>query len=187
MIHRFTYAQAKRKGIPTKLYRRQSRLASLTTRLFQLLKQNVTDLQEIDSDIEELTNLVLNEVPHSFLPHMNRTIDSINKDVDCYYLTRFTKQQLKLLYLHLRIPKKFTAYNSHHFDGEFVLILSLTYLASAENMKSLTYKFGGNHDFWGIVFKEFIDHLYCTFYHKISGDSMRNYPKKISRICRFNF
>ena len=45
-------------------------------------------------------------------------------------------------------------------------------------MKSLVYKFGGNHDFWGGAFKEFIDHIYYTFYHKISGDSMRNYTKK---------
>ena len=58
------------------------------------------------------------------------------------------------------------------------MILSLTYLASAENLKSLTYKFGGNHDFWGLVFKEFIEHVYSTFYNKITGDSLNFYSEK---------
>ena len=178
MLYQLMYSQAKKKHIPFKIYCRRSHLTVIARRLFQFLKLNITDLQQLDQELEEITNLVLNEVPHSFLPKMNRTIDSINKDVDCYCLTRFTKKQLQLLHRHLRIPNKFTVYNTHHFEGEFVLILSLTYLASAENMKTLTYKFGGNHDFWGMVFKEFVDHLYYTFYHKISGDSMRAITKK---------
>ena len=48
--------------------------------------------------------------------------------------------------------------------------MSLTYLASTENFKSLTYKFGGNHEFLGFVFKAFVQHMYNTFYHKISGN-----------------
>ena len=125
-----------------------------------------------------MTHLVLHEVPHSILHPMNRTIDSINKDVDAYHLTRFNKKQLQLLFIHLRIPPRFTVHETHHFSGEFALILSLTYLASAENLKSLTYKFGGNHDFWGLVFKEFIEHVYSTFYNKITGDSLNFYSEK---------
>jgi hypothetical protein len=136
---------------------------------------NITDLHQIDQEIDNLTNLFLDEIPRSITSPLNRTIDAINKDVDCYYLTRFNKEQLKLLFVHLRIPPHFTVHKTHYFQGEFIFLLSLTYLASAENLKSLAYKFGGNHDFWGGAFKEFIDHVYSTFYHKISGDSMRMY------------
>jgi hypothetical protein len=178
MVWQLLYVQSRRKGIPFKVYCQQSPLSAVVCRLFQFLKLNITDLLQIDQEIENLTNLFLDEVPHSISPPVNRTIVAINKDSDCYYLTRFNKQQLQLLFIHLRIPPRFTVHKTHHFDGEFILLLSLTYLASAENMKSLAYKFGGNHDFWGGAFKEFIDHIYYTFYHKISGDSLRIYSKK---------
>ena len=59
-----------------------------------------------------------------------------------------------------------------------MLLLSLAYLSSGENLKTLSYKFGGNHDFWGLAFKAFIEHIYSLFYHKISGDSLRFYSEK---------
>ena len=111
------------------------------------------------------------------LPPVNRTIEAINRDVDCYYLTRFNKQQLELLFIHLCLPTRFTVHKSHYFDSQFILLLSLTYHAFAGNMKSLAYKFSGNHNFWGLAFKEFIQHIYLTFYHKISSDSMRMHSK----------
>ena len=178
MIYQMLHYQSKLKNIPFDIYRKQSPLAAVACKLFQFLKLNITDLHQIDQEIDNLTHLFLDELPRSIIPPSNRTIEAINKDVDCYYLTRFNKEQLKLLFVHLRIPPRFTVHKTHHFKGEFILLLSLTYLASAEDMKSLVYKFGGNHDFWGGAFKEFIDHIYYTFYHKISGDSMRNYTKK---------
>ena len=178
LIHRNLKMKAKQKQIPFKEYCEKKPLARNARRLFRIFRSNIENIQAIERQIFNLSNLVLDYVPHSMFEPMNRTIESINKDVEAYHLTRFNKEQLQLLFVHLRLPSKFTVHNTHHFSSEFVLILSLTYLASAENLKSLTYKFGGNHDFWGLVFKEFIEHLYSTFYHKISGDSLRFFPKK---------
>ena len=104
MIYQMLYTQSCRKVIPFKVYCKLSPLTAVVCRLFQFLKLNITDLLQIDQEIDNLTNLFLEEVPHSILPPANQTIEAINKDVDCYYITRFNKQKLKLLFDHLHIP-----------------------------------------------------------------------------------
>ena len=34
---------------------------------------------------------------------------------------------------------------------------------------------GGDSTVWGYIFAAVIDHLYSTFYHKITGDSLRQW------------
>jgi hypothetical protein len=178
LIHRNLKMKALQKQISMKEYCKNKPIARSAHRLFCIFRSNIVDIQEIERQIFDLSNLVVDYIPHTIFEPMNRTIESLNKNVEAYHLTRFNKEQLQLLFVHLHLPSRFTVHKTHHFCSEFVLILSLTYLASAENLKSLTYKFGGNHDFWGLVFKEFIEHIYSTFYHKISGDSLRLLPKK---------
>ena len=56
--------------------------------------------------------------------------------------------------------------------GEFVCMFSLTRLAKGESYNDLHLKFGSNRDFMGSFFFVFVRHIYCHFFHKISGRSM---------------
>ena len=91
---------------------------------------------------------------------------------DAYELTRFAKEQLGKLLLHLRIPGRIVVKGGHVFTGEETLIVCLTKIAHAEPWTMLIKnKFGGNPDFWCYAFKWLMKYIYETFYHKFTGDS----------------
>ena len=67
-------------------------------------------------------------------PPKNRTIDSMT-DSDAYLFTRFTKEELHKLFVHLRLPLGMVNVMGHkpnqyrHFTSEEIFLLSLTKLA----------------------------------------------------------
>ena len=174
LLYHQIYFESKLKGISFDDYRKESPLTPIACNFFELLKNNINDLEIVDEEVSKLTSLIFPYRPYSLMEKMNRTIDSLKDDTEAYYLTRFNKEQLHSLFNHFRLPSFFTVHNTHHFSGEFVLLLSLAYLSSGENLKKLSYKFGGNE----LAFKAFIEHVYSLFYHKISGDSLRFYSEK---------
>jgi hypothetical protein len=104
----------------------------------------------------------------------NRRIDDLSPD-EAYRWTRFTKAQLYLLLLHLRIPEWLpSTTNRYRFTGEEVLLVSLTRIDTGEAFYDfIPSKFGGGPAAkWSKAFKWFIDHTFNTFYHKITGNSM---------------
>lgn len=110
-------------------------------------------------------------------PPINRTINSMSES-DCLLWTRFTKPQLRKLFVHLRIPEgrinvlSFRPNNFRWFTGEEILIISLTKLATGEAWFRMTSKFGGNPDFFCYALAWFVDHVFDLLYNKISGKSM---------------
>ena len=110
-------------------------------------------------------------IPYVLSPQRNRTIEELN-DVDAREWTRFTKEQLRLLLLHLRIPLQVKV-KECHYTGEEMMIISLTKIATGCTYNDLfKNKFGHNPDVGGYMLTWFIDHVFETFYNKISGDSM---------------
>jgi hypothetical protein len=103
----------------------------------------------------------------------NRRIDDLSED-EAYRWTRFTKAQLHLLYLHLRIPEWLPSTASRYiFTGEEVLLVALTRIATGDAFYDfIPSKFGGDGAKWSDAFKWFINHIFLTFYHKITGNSM---------------
>jgi hypothetical protein len=103
----------------------------------------------------------------------NRRIDELSPE-EAYRWTRFTKEQLHRLLLHLRMPERLPAVAGQYiFTGEEVLLVCLTRIATGNNFYDfIPCKFGGSAAKWSIAFKWFIDHLFLTFYHKITGNSM---------------
>jgi hypothetical protein len=78
---------------------------------------------ELDVLVEQdnsLLNLRYGQLyPLEQLPPKNRSIDEIS-DEFAYTFTRFTKEQLRILFLHLRIPQVISIPNRHRFTGEEV-------------------------------------------------------------------
>ena len=91
---------------------------------------------------------------------------------NAYQFTRFTKDQLRLLLIHLRIPDRIVVKGGHVFTGEETLIVSLTKIAHAEPWTiMIKNKFGGDPNFWCYAFRWLMKYIYDTFYHKFTGDS----------------
>ena len=86
------------------------------------------------------------------------------------------KSNFVKLYLHLRIPNTIRLKTRHVFTGEEALIIFLTRVGGAfSTWKSMELFFGGNPNKWGYLFAMMVDHLYSTFYHKITGDPLRQW------------
>jgi len=89
---------------------------------------------ELDILIQEddaLLNLRQRDIiPYANRPPINRTIDSLSES-DALEFTRFKKNQLQLLLLHLRLPNiVIIGPCRYKFTGEELLIVYLTYIAS---------------------------------------------------------
>ena len=100
-------------------------------------------------------------------------------------MTGFTVAQLHALFLHLRIPNSFVVRRRHTFNGEESLLHYLywnrkggTKLEMSRNM------FGGDSRRFTYSIRYISDHLYKTFYHKVSGDSMRMWVPHIESFRR---
>ena len=83
--------QAKQKQIPYNEHCKTSTLARKGRKLFLIFKSNIEEIQTIDNKIFNMSNLVLDYVPHSIFEPMNHTIESLNKDVEAYHLHRFSE------------------------------------------------------------------------------------------------
>lgn len=77
-------------------------------------------------------------------PPKNRCIDDLSPD-EAYRWTRFTKEQLHLLLLHLRIPEWLPAVTGRYIiTGEEVLLVALTRIATGDAFYDfIPSKFGG--------------------------------------------
>ena len=89
-------------------------------------------------------------------------------------MTGFSKAQLEKLLVHLRIPNEMTYSRYYSFSGEEALIhyLYWNYMAGTK-LQMANNQFGGDPRRFTYSIRLISRHLYKTFYHKISGDSMR--------------
>jgi hypothetical protein len=121
------------------------------------------------------------EIPIFNFPPRNRAIDDLSEE-NAYAWTRFRKHQLRLLMVHLRIPNTVVIGPRHRyrFSGEEILIICLSRLATGDPWTRLIPShFGGDPRRWSVAFCWFIDHLFVSFYHKISGQSIEGWIDQI--------
>jgi hypothetical protein len=112
--------------------------------------------------------------PHVFTQRKNRSINEVSVS-NCYLWTCFTRQQLYILLLHLRIPavvRPPVSGGRRSFSGEEVLIISMTKISLGLSFITMESFFGGNPREYSSVFHWFVNHIFCSFYNKISGSSL---------------
>ena len=141
---------------------------------------------EIDSLIEEETNLLFLRqhqlLPLENTPPRNRSIDEISEE-KARELTRFTKEQLRILLQHWRIPEVVNCGPRYQSTGEEVLIICLAKIATGDPWTRLIDGFfGGCPRRWSYAFRWFINHLFTLFYHKISGRSMEMWLPQLNNF-----
>jgi hypothetical protein len=114
----------------------------------------------------------------------NNSIDYL-EDHDADSFTGFNKEQLRRLFIAWRVPDHFIdPGNGSRFTGQEAMIYYLTNLRQGEPYTTMTQKFGGDPRWFTKTIRLMVDHLYYTFYHKITGDSMRQWPPRIEAFRR---
>lgn len=119
-----------------------------------------------------------------FYPPRYRTLADISRS-DCYSWFGMSPHNLRTMYRHWRVPNRFRSASRHTFSGEECFIITLYYMIKGIPFTSMARNtFGGDPRRFSDMFGLMIDHLYITFYHKISGDSMRQWMPRYLDRCR---
>lgn len=133
-----------------------------------------------------LANLEIPPEESRFSPKSYRSIDDFESDFQAERLTRFNIESLKRLMYYWRIPEEFRIEGRRHvFKGEECMIILLNYLAKGRSYVDMTEDtFGGDPRNLTHIVRCIVEHLHQTFYHKISGDSMRmwTHPETIRQF-----
>lgn len=125
----------------------------------------------------------------SIRPVRYRTIASLD-DSSAVYLTGFHVGQLQKMLLHLRFPEfMFPPTRRCRYTGEEVLLTFLYWLRKGStfiDMAALV--FGGDARDFSHMMRLAVNHLYSTFYHKISGRSLSMWIDYLNdfRLAIFN-
>ena len=123
---------------------------------------------------------------HRFHPRHNRTIAELSRhDVDIFFGR--TPHDLRRLYNHWRIPDRMRAPRSRHtYEGEECFLIFLYHLERGIPFTTMAGEraFGGDPRDMSKMFAAMVDHLYETFYHKISGTSLEQWLPHRLRDCR---
>ena len=103
---------------------------------------------------------------------MRRTIAELEQN-EARVMTGFTKDQLQRLLRCWRVPREFHMEGRYTFEAEECMLLYLTDIRKGEPYTELAKKtFGGDPREFTYMVRAFTNHLYETFYHRISGNSM---------------
>lgn len=105
-------------------------------------------------------------------PPVHRTLDDISRS-ECRNMTGFSKQQVASLQRHWRLPDRFS-HRRQHFTAQECLLVFLYHIRHTCTYVDMAGSgvFGGDPREFSPMMKAVTIHLYNTFYHKISGDSM---------------
>jgi hypothetical protein len=131
---------------------------------------------------EDLTVFVRRR--HRFTPPKNRRIMDLRHQ-DCYTWFGQYPHNLSRLYLRLRVPQTFVLMTRKIYDGEECFLVYLYHLTKGTPFTEMArFIFGGDPRRLSEMNNLFINHLYFTFYNKISGDSMSQWIPRKLHICR---
>uniref|UniRef100_A0A7S2PXA2 DDE Tnp4 domain-containing protein n=1 Tax=Skeletonema marinoi TaxID=267567 RepID=A0A7S2PXA2_9STRA len=132
--------------------------------------------------VEDLT--FFSRRPHRFPDECYRTIESISSH-QCYSWFGVDQHQLQALYRHWRIPQHFRARSSRHrFEGEACFIIFMYHMIKGSPFTEMSLIFGGDPRKMSPMFEAMVNHMYETFYHKISGTSMNQWIPQHLDLCR---
>ena len=122
--------------------------------------------------------------PVRFQEIRNRTIDELNEE-DCYNWYGLSRYQMRLLHLHWRIPPTFRDSSRHVYDGEACFLITLYHMVKGTPFTDMARsKFGGDPRYMTNMFNLTIEHLYFTFYNKISGTSLSQWLPTHTNLFR---
>ena len=118
--------------------------------------------------------------PNRFTEHFNTNINDLT-DVIAREMTGLSLEQLRRLYVQLRIPDILHYQRRYTFGGEecFLHYLVFNRIGETKLRMSSNY-FGGDPRRFTYSIRIMNQHLYYTFYNKISGDSMRMWVPHIN-------
>ena len=122
---------------------------------------------------------------HRFTPCRSRRIDDVLHQ-DCYTWFGYYPHNLSRLYLHLRVPETFVVTATGKiYMGEECFLVYLYHLTKGTPFTEMArFIFGGDPRRLSEMNRLFINHLYFTFYNKISGDSMSHWIPRSLHACR---
>ena len=116
-------------------------------------------------------------------PIISRTRISMLGHSEAMQLTGFSFHQLQLLFKHLRIPEILRERDRYKFRGEEAFMHYMVYNRLGETKLRMSQNyFGGDPRRFTYSIRLISKHIYTTFYHKISGDSMRMWANKIPQF-----
>ena len=119
-----------------------------------------------------------------FQPIRHRTIDDIDAE-DCYSFFGLTRHELRRLFVHWRIPATFQDSSHHVFRGEECFLITLYHMVKGVPFTAMArHTFGGDPRRMSDMFRLTINHLYFTFYNKISGTSLEQWIPRHVHLCR---
>jgi hypothetical protein len=117
-------------------------------------------------------------------PAQKRTIDELVDNNESEGLFGFKIHELRCLKLHWRIPVDFSV-SGHVFGGEEAMLIYLHYIRTGTPFTRMSqFTFGGDPRKFTLYVRAITDHLYCNFYHKMSGDSMRQWAPLVPEFRR---
>ena len=123
-------------------------------------------------------------VINRFLPPRYRTIDEISRG-DCDIWFGISPFDLRRLFIACRVPEQFVRASSRHvFGGEECFIIMMYHLIKGVPFTAMARLFGGDPRYFSWMFDMMVDHLYNTFYHKISGTSLSQWFPRYVHTCR---
>ena len=122
---------------------------------------------------------------HRFKPHRWRRISEISRD-NCYRWFGVYHQDLTKLYSSWRIPNEMRAPRSRHvYIGEECFIIYLFHLMQGIPFTTMARMyFGGDPRRMSEMFEVMVNHIYFTFYNKISGTSLDQWLPSHLDTCR---
>ena len=131
---------------------------------------------------EDLTVFVRRR--HLFPPLRFRRIEDVLHQ-DCYTWLGHYPHSLRRLYLHLRVPKTFIVTTGRIHEGEECFMVYLYHLTKGTPFTEMArFVFGGDPRRLSEMNDLLINHLYFTFYNKISGDRMSQWIPCSLHACR---
>jgi hypothetical protein len=117
-------------------------------------------------------------------PSQRRRIADMMDDNESEGLFGFKIHELSRLNLHWRIPIEFTE-SGHVFTGEEAMLVYLHYIRTGTPFTRMAqFTFGGDPRKFTLYVRAITDHLYSNFYHKMSGDSMRQWVSQVPEFRR---
>ena len=121
---------------------------------------------------------------HRFQPRRLYTLDSLSRS-DCDSFFGLRPDALRQLFIHWRVPTEFRTQHREVFQGEEAFIIFLFHLVKGRPYTEMArHTFGGDPRRFSTMFNLMVDHLYFTFYNKISGTSMDQWVPRYLERCR---
>ncbi len=121
---------------------------------------------------------------HRFPPRKYQHINDIPRGL-CYAWFGCSQHDIQCLYVHWRVPISMHSPSRHVFQGEECFIILLYHLMRGYPFTEMSRNtFGGDHRYLSLMFNAMVEHLYYSFYNKISGTSLNQWIPSQVHLCQ---